>query len=331
MKKMIHRRVIVCLAVLVAVAVAAMVAGAVRIRIMPEERSGAFRPVATNDGGMRVLATCRGAHALRRVGVCRLLDPSFRAEVLERLRDPSFEWTTDRHASYPTTDQEVFVVPWLDAPMLRLLGATIVPGIARLFGVDASHLVLRDQFVVKYEPGAQSALDYHSDASFFSYVVQLNDLDEFEGGGTHFEHAYAPLSAPPGHVMLFVGRNRHAGARVTRGVRFILTGFVDLRAPRRVTEKLDAEMRRLGGVCPYETEFRRPFLRYNVRRLSERTGLRGEALLRELASSKVRVPDLDLRPLSRACDQWLRTRSAPTEHAARFLRGVLDTYAKSEL
>ena len=46
-------------------------------------------------------------------------------------------------------------------------------------------------------PGQQAGLGWHYDESCFSYVIALNDVSNFDGGGTLFSHAEHPISVPP--------------------------------------------------------------------------------------------------------------------------------------
>ena len=136
--------------------------------------------------------------------------------------------------------------------------------------------------------------------------LQLNDPDEFTGGGTLFEHAGGcPISVQPGEALIFCGYNPHAGVEVTRGTRFILTGFVDYRAPFEDLRHFD------NGKVPYSkwTDFPNPSLSYNVQYLSERyDGARGVALLRHIANAPQHVPNLDCTELGVFCAAWLETR-----------------------
>lgn len=159
-------------------------------------------------------------------------------------------WTTGRHRSYPTTDIPVGQVWELDMLMGDKLRRVIMPAIATAFGVDPTHLWLRDMFLVKYEVGAQVKLNMHRDASPFSFIVHINPLDEFEGGGTLFERDGALVRLRPGECLIFRGSERHAGVEVTRGRRIIVTGFVDCAAA--------------------PSELRRQYLMFNLRALVER-------------------------------------------------------------
>lgn len=74
----------------------------------------------------------------------------------------------------------------------------------------------------------QSGLEEHEDGTPFSFVVALNDLSEFEGGGTQFVKLknQPTFRVPRGDACAFSGYNRHCGVPVTSGKRYILAGFL---------------------------------------------------------------------------------------------------------
>jgi len=66
--------------------------------------------------------------------------------------------------------------------------------------MTSDHLRLRQiASLIRYSarPGQQAGLGWHYDESCFSYVIALNDVSNFEGGGTLFGHAEHPISVPP--------------------------------------------------------------------------------------------------------------------------------------
>jgi hypothetical protein len=66
--------------------------------------------------------------------------------------------------------------------------------------MTSDHLRLRlIASLIRYSarPGQQAGLGWHYDESCFSYVIALNDVSNFEGGGTLFGHAEHPISVPP--------------------------------------------------------------------------------------------------------------------------------------
>jgi hypothetical protein len=72
----------------------------------------------------------------------------------------------------------------------------------------------------------QRSLEEHEDGSPYSFVLALNS--GFQAGGTTFTQLDgAPTILPNvGDAVVFHGRNRHAGAAITHGTRYILAGFL---------------------------------------------------------------------------------------------------------
>ena len=79
----------------------------------------------------------------------------------------------------------------------------------------------------------QASLGAHWDESCFSFVVQLNDLSEFSGGGTKFAHSSEAISVAPGEVLCFCGYNLHEGVPITEGVRATCSPALSTCARRR--------------------------------------------------------------------------------------------------
>jgi hypothetical protein len=86
-----------------------------------------------------------------------------------------------------------------------------------------------DIFVVRYDATQQNRLAAHRDASIISFNLALNA--DFEGGGTYIDALGARLTLDPGTLLIHCGRLRHCGCPVTRGVRYILVGFVMVSSP----------------------------------------------------------------------------------------------------
>jgi hypothetical protein len=256
---------------------------------------------------------------VRRRPSCNLAE-----RVVEHISTPGFEWTTDRHALYPTTDVEVYSLPWLEEEMAVILKEQLLPAFASLYRVDARRLFLRDQFIVKYSNscGAQSGLESHHDESCFSFVMQLNDPACFAGGGTLFEHAEDAISVPQGDTLLFCGYNKHMGVPVTEGTRYILTGFVDYRADTDSVRVFWPDQPTPHGAG--SNDFPSPHLGLNRERLSEAyDGLRGEALLRAIAYLPPRLEHVDMTQLRTRCANWLEHGMIPSERFYAFLQATV--------
>ena len=172
-------------------------------------------------------------------------------------------WSTARHADecYATTDQPVRhleqTAEWLRDSFLPDVAWPFVahafgfalqdarrdgawPGVDGGSDAQEARAALRvsDAFVVKYNAsaGQQGMMDNHRDGALFSLNIALNDLDEYEGGGTYFrkldgdggsdeDACGASLRSPKGHVIAHSSALMHGGHPTTKGVRYILVAF----------------------------------------------------------------------------------------------------------
>lgn len=139
-------------------------------------------------------------------------------------------WTANRHRAYATTDIQSCQLPAVDRWVRQTLRERLFPALNRLFFLrNAMEFSFRDLFFVKYCAEGQRGLSVHLDGSILSFNVLLNPASEFEGGGTFVEHLGKTFGITQGDCFVHSGRVRHAGTNVTRGNRYILVGFVDVR------------------------------------------------------------------------------------------------------
>lgn len=68
----------------------------------------------------------------------------------------------------------------------------------------------------------QARLRMHRDGSLVSFNVLLNNAADFTGGGTTIELLGQTITARRGDALMHCGKVRHAGRRITTGVRYIL-------------------------------------------------------------------------------------------------------------
>ena len=97
---------------------------------------------------------------------------------------------------------------------------------------NSQHLQLddREPHLVKYDvtKKERQKLDMHTDKSEWTFLIALSNgcgLD-YDGGGTYFECLNATVHVQRGHALIFPGRLRHCGQRITRGLRYLLVGFL---------------------------------------------------------------------------------------------------------
>ena len=113
------------------------------------------------------------------------------------------------------------------------IDAMVLPSASALFGVPLTTLSLKDVFVIKYDAAdaRHAGLEPHVDGAAYSFNTVLCAQGEaFEGGSTAFECLGwgRPLQPGVGDALLHAGELMHSGVAVTRGVRFVLVGFVRL-------------------------------------------------------------------------------------------------------
>ena len=105
-------------------------------------------------------------------------------------------------------------------------------GTAGKDGSPPHHLQLddREPHLVKYDvtKKERQKLDMHTDKSEWTFLIALSNgcgLD-YDGGGTFFECLNATIHVQRGHALIFPGKLRHCGQRITRGLRYLLVGFL---------------------------------------------------------------------------------------------------------
>ena len=136
-------------------------------------------------------------------------------------------WTKNRHNNYPTTDLPVDRINNIKVLVNNIINQEIIPRIADFFGVNKFFLDAYDIFVVKYSFDKQNELGFHTDGSMFSFNILLNDVSEFEGGGTILKlDEEVLINNSKGGLLIHCGQTKHAGKKITSGTRYILVGFV---------------------------------------------------------------------------------------------------------
>jgi len=145
----------------------------------------------------------------------------------ERYASKNGGWTVDRHIKYPTTDLPVDKIPSIFGLIIETL-KTITGRVSASYGLDDKMIInVKDLFVVKYSHEAQNQLEMHCDGSFLSFSILLNDTGEFDGGGTYFDDGLT-CRLNKGELLLHSGQIKYSGLPMTRGIRYLLVGFLDI-------------------------------------------------------------------------------------------------------
>jgi len=137
-------------------------------------------------------------------------------------------WTRTRHKNYPTTDLPIKEIDSLSILVNNIIRYDIFPLIEKTFHVNKYFLDCNDIFIVKYKENEQTKLERHKDGCAFSFNILLNDENDFEGGGTIINENKTDILVKntKGGLILHSGQVFHSGNIITKGVRYILVGFI---------------------------------------------------------------------------------------------------------
>lgn len=140
-----------------------------------------------------------------------------------------FDWTTDRHEFYPTTDN------LLEVLKMDKIYNKVINDYVRPYAIDRYQLDGKDwdklsdeSFIIKYPHDAQAHLSVHHDYSNLTTLVNLNP-GEFEGGGTYFpKYKYLANPKEIGMCTLHPGNitHKHGARPVTKGTRYVVVSFI---------------------------------------------------------------------------------------------------------
>lgn len=137
-------------------------------------------------------------------------------------------WTTKRHNNYPTTDLPLSALSNSIQSIVLCRLSEILDKAKGLYCLpDTCSMNVTDIFVVKYAPSQQSILGMHCDGNILTFQITLSSLKDYEGGGT--EYCDGCIVKPnKGALTIQSGFVKHAGVPITKGLRYVLVGFVEL-------------------------------------------------------------------------------------------------------
>lgn len=153
-----------------------------------------------------------------------LFTPLFCKTIIKRAEELNL-YGNDRHKNYPTTDIELDKLgygKWYK----KVLKDYIHPIVQNMWSqIEESSLMISEDFFVKYSLDTQQGLSIHTDHSYFTILVTLND--GFEGGGTSFPRQNLQHKNKVGYATMHPGSmtHPHGGIPITKGERFILVSF----------------------------------------------------------------------------------------------------------
>lgn len=161
--------------------------------------------------------------------------PLFTPEFCKMIREEaehSNAWTVDRHENYPTTDMVLQTIGMHDIYM-EILKEFVMPLSIYMWALEGKGWddLSSENFLAKYVPTAQGHLSIHHDRADVTCLVQLSELDEYDGGGTWFRRQKKLVKNDIGYATLHPGNitHKHGARAVTKGTRYIIVSFMNNR------------------------------------------------------------------------------------------------------
>lgn len=144
----------------------------------------------------------------------------------------SFE--TARHSAFRTTDYSFAS----DSKVYEICSDLILKVLENRWGFWNGELELLDLFLVVYSFDGQRKLEPHSDGCLISFNIQMNDPNDFGGGGTLFVESKNLVKLQRGECLAHDSKLLHSGKEITFGTRKILVGFVETKKEAQIKRKL---------------------------------------------------------------------------------------------
>ena len=158
--------------------------------------------------------------------------PLFTEEFCRMIREEAEfanNWTVDRHQNYPTTDMLLETIG-MNQIYMEVLREYVMQFSTYMWALEGNgwNTMFSENFLAKYTPDAQGHLSIHHDSSDITCLVQLSDLDEYDGGGTWFRRQKKLVKNPIGYCTIHPGNitHKHGARAVTRGTRYIIVSFM---------------------------------------------------------------------------------------------------------
>lgn len=139
------------------------------------------------------------------------------------------KWTVKRHFNHSTTDIPIKSIS-ISSKVYSFVKDNVFALIEKYYQVDKELIRISDLFVVKYESSQQNFLEKHFDGDIFSFNILLNENTDFDGGGTgiYSPWGYHECHLSKGDILVHPGFLYHRGISITRGIRYILVGFLNI-------------------------------------------------------------------------------------------------------
>ena len=137
-------------------------------------------------------------------------------------------WDTDTFKNYPTYDLKLSKITKIEDYFLNYELSKIMKYIEKSYCLpDETKFNITDLNIIKYSDELQTYLENHIDSGFITFNIALNNITDYEGGGTYFDDGLI-INIDKGEMLVHCGQVIHRGLTITKGVRYILVGFINI-------------------------------------------------------------------------------------------------------
>lgn len=139
-----------------------------------------------------------------------------------------YGWSTNNFLTYKTRDIKLEKLQNVFGFFLNVEMKNIIKLIQKDYCLPENTLIdIQDINVIKYDIDNQLGLEYHTDTSFLTFNITLNDSLEYDGGGTVFDDGII-MKCNQGDMIIHSGISKHKGIDISRGKRYIIIGFLNI-------------------------------------------------------------------------------------------------------
>lgn len=150
-------------------------------------------------------------------------------ETKKHVKNTTGEWKDYYHDSYKTHHIPIDNLPSLLMNYILItFQYKLHDLIYNLYQIDKNYFSMDiiDAFIVRYSLDTQAKLVQHRDDACVSVILQLNNEEEFEGGGTRFLNGLE-VHPKQGEAIIFGSNHKHSGMEITYGERMVLVLFIE--------------------------------------------------------------------------------------------------------
>ena len=138
-------------------------------------------------------------------------------------------WKTDNFKKHVTNDITLSDLKTIHDYFFNYELTNIINMIEKMYCLPSTiKYEIANLNIIKYSNDLIAGLEKHTDSSFITFNISLNDVSEYEGGGTSFNDGLT-FKNEIGEMLIHCGKMDHIGLPVKKGARYILVGLMNIK------------------------------------------------------------------------------------------------------